>query len=174
VQERLWEARAQDDPAAARLHLDTAIVAYERGFYLRNDYYNGINFAFLLNLRASLSTASLPDAIADFVQARRVRARLIDLCLPMADAALTRAESRRAPGAPPDEPSAALEQDYWVVATLAEAWAGLEDEHRAAESLADVEAFPLPAGWGWMKETTRDQINKLRKLVQDSPLKQLR
>ncbi len=35
--------------------LDTAITAYQRGFYIRNDYYNGINFAFLLNVRAAAS-----------------------------------------------------------------------------------------------------------------------
>ena len=40
----LWDV-SQDHAA-----LDIAIRAYERGFYLRNDYYDGINFAYLLNV----------------------------------------------------------------------------------------------------------------------------
>src|SRR4030095_9790527 len=46
VHKRLWD-KTKDEVA-----LDKAIRSYERGFYLRNDYYNGINFAFLLNIRA--------------------------------------------------------------------------------------------------------------------------
>ena len=49
VHKRLWEV-TQD-----REHLDEAVRGYERGFYLRNDYYNGINFAYLLNVRAASS-----------------------------------------------------------------------------------------------------------------------
>lgn len=41
VHKRLWE-ETQD-----RLHLDSAVRGYERGFYLRNDYYNGINLAYM-------------------------------------------------------------------------------------------------------------------------------
>ena len=37
-------------------HLHEAIRAYQRGFYLRNDYYNGINFAYLLNVRAAAAS----------------------------------------------------------------------------------------------------------------------
>jgi hypothetical protein len=62
-----------------RQHLDEAIRAVKRGFYLRNDYYNGINLGFLLNQRA----AAQPDpaeAIADFVQARRVRREVLAIC----------------------------------------------------------------------------------------------
>src|SRR5262249_11797121 len=43
VHKRLWELgkNAQD--------LDRAIRAYARGYFIKSDYYNGINFAFLLN-----------------------------------------------------------------------------------------------------------------------------
>jgi hypothetical protein len=61
VHKQLW-ALTKD-----RSHLDEAVRAYERGFYLRNDYYNGINFAFLLNVRAA-NTGDVAEAIADFVQ----------------------------------------------------------------------------------------------------------
>jgi hypothetical protein len=46
---------------------------------LKDDHYNGINYAFMLNVRASVSTVK-PDAIADFVWAKRVRRRVIELC----------------------------------------------------------------------------------------------
>jgi hypothetical protein len=42
VHKRLWEIGQQ------RKHLDEAIWAYEKGFYLKNGHYNGINLAFLL------------------------------------------------------------------------------------------------------------------------------
>jgi hypothetical protein len=58
-----------------------------------NDYYNGINFAFLLNIWADLGTASakasvtpkefirqLATAIADFVQAELVREEVLTIC----------------------------------------------------------------------------------------------
>ena len=59
--------------------LNEAIRGYERGFYLRNDYYNGINYAFLLNERTVIAT-NLAEAIADFVQARRVRQEVLEIC----------------------------------------------------------------------------------------------
>ena len=51
IHKRLWDID-QD-----RASLDVAVNAYERGFYLKQDYYNGINLAFLLNVRASVQQA---------------------------------------------------------------------------------------------------------------------
>src|SRR5205085_406258 len=48
VHKRLWEVRGD------RGFLEEAIWAYEKGFIVKNDFYNGINFAFLLNVRASI------------------------------------------------------------------------------------------------------------------------
>ena len=41
VHKRIWDLTS--DPAM----LNTAIDAYEKGFYLKRDYYNGINYAFI-------------------------------------------------------------------------------------------------------------------------------
>jgi hypothetical protein len=65
IHKRLWEI------GQSSADLDTAIRAYVRGYFLKSDYYNGINFAFLLNARAALSQGD--DAIADRVLARRTR-----------------------------------------------------------------------------------------------------
>ena len=70
VHKRLWELTKNTK------YLDEAIRAYERGFFIRNDYYNGINFAFLLNVRAGQGT-DRAEAIADFVEARRVRKEVL-------------------------------------------------------------------------------------------------
>jgi hypothetical protein len=75
VHKRLWDA------TEAGPHLDKAIWAHEKGFHVKNDYYNGINLAFLLNVRAALKADDDPaEAIADFILAQRTRRRVLQLC----------------------------------------------------------------------------------------------
>jgi tetratricopeptide (TPR) repeat protein len=141
VHKQLWEI--DSDPA----HLDTAIAAYERGFYLKQDYYNGINLAFLLNVRAALRTqeGDRTEAVADFVLARRVRREVIRYC----DRALESA----------GDPSAR----YWILATLWEAAVGTGAADDAARWRKEAEAA-APAAW--MLKTTRDQIARLEQLLE--------
>jgi hypothetical protein len=135
--------------------------AYERGFHLRNDYYNGINYAFMLNERAA-HPIGFAEAVADFVQARRVRKEVISICNQWLESnARTEALS---PG------SKYPEKRYWVLATLAEAQIGLEEEALGQQRLE--EAFAA-APEEWMKETTQDQVTKLKALLAASPLKKL-
>ncbi len=149
VHKRLWEL-TQD-----RAYLNEAITAYERGFYLKQDYYNGINLAFLFNVRAALEekVGNTAEAIADFVQARRVRREVISLC----NAALAT-----------DDKSA--DDKYWIAATLWEAAVGLEDAAEIAKYKSQAEAAATAA---WMLATTREQIAKLEGLLEASPLKHL-
>src|ERR1700676_2194740 len=58
VHKRLW------DKVKDAATLDEAIRSYKRGFSLRNDYYNGINFAFLLNIRAHLSAGNAKASVS--------------------------------------------------------------------------------------------------------------
>ncbi|MDQ1468974.1 MAG: hypothetical protein QOJ99_454 [Bryobacterales bacterium] len=88
-----------------RASLDRAIASYEHGFYLKKDYYNGINLAYLLNLRASISSGD--EAVADDVLARRVRRKVVSICESID---LTKVS-------PADQ--------YWIAATLEEAYFGL-------------------------------------------------
>jgi len=177
VHKRLWELT--ENPA----HLDEAVRGYERGFYLRNDYYNGINFAFLLNVRASflsraaLSAASLvearqlrAEAIASFVDAGNVRREVMKICERVLKSEKLSDADR-----------------YWVLATMAEAYLGLADEALANKTLEEGFAaapvgvsiylneylkYRVPAEW--MKESTRDQLQKLRSLLAESPLEFLK
>jgi hypothetical protein len=148
VHKRLWD-ETQD-----RAHLDEAIRGYERGFYIRSDYYNGINFAFLLNVRASESADADPaEAIADFVQAQRVRRQVVTICEQiLAD------QTRKLSDA----------EKYWLPATLAEAHLGLghTKQYRAwLKKARQVTCEP------WMRKSTDEQLEKLAAMLEDSPLK---
>ena len=54
------------DATGARAHLDQALASYERGFHLKRDTYNGVNYAFLLDTRAERQEAA-DEATADRV-----------------------------------------------------------------------------------------------------------
>lgn len=58
--------------------LNIAITSLEKGFYLKNDEYNGINLAFLYDLRSSVTSGE--ESEADSILARRIRRRVLDIC----------------------------------------------------------------------------------------------
>ena len=147
VHKRLWDLTKDN------ANLDESVRGYERGFYLRNDYYNGINLAFLLNVRAA-NASSTAEAIADYVQAQRIRREVIEICLEWLKS---------------ESPSG--DAKYWVQATLAEAYFGTGDDVEG-QRILDL-AFPI-ASADWMKDSTRDQLAKLRPMIADSPLKHIK
>ena len=143
VHKRLWELKARPEDLAE------AIGGYERGFYLKQDWYNGINLAFLLDLRAleSLKAGNKDEAVADAVQAKRVRRDVIRYATPMLG-----------------QESGDPKKRFWVVATLWEAALGLGDGAEAARWDAEAKTLVVPA---WMQETRVEQGNKLQKLQHD-------
>jgi tetratricopeptide (TPR) repeat protein len=170
VHKRLWD-KAKDEIA-----LNKAIRSYERGFYLRNDYYNGINFAFLLNIRAAhaVELAKSSDAvsqraaaIADYVQAQRVRKEVISICEQWV-------KSNPAPseGATAEARKQYENSKYWVVASQAEAYLGMGNRQAEAEE-AYTQAY-ASAPEDWMIESTKEQRAKLEPLLTDSPLKYIK
>jgi len=148
VHKRLW------DITKGQPHLDESIAAYERGYYLKGDYYTGINYAFVLNTRAALleERGEVAQAIADFMAARKVRAAVMEM---------SRAAAQ---GAKSDE------QKYWVLATALEAAVGLESAADEAALNAQLAAMPAKQ---WMRDTTGGQVAKLRELLKASPLRHL-
>lgn len=86
-------------------YLNESISAYERGFYLKQDYYNGINLSYLLNLRAveSLKNGIKDEAVTDFVLVRRISRDVIRYATPLLDSMKD------------------ITNRYWVIATLYEA-----------------------------------------------------
>lgn len=146
VHKRLWKITGE------RAHLDTAVLAYERGFDIRTDYYNGINLALLFNMRAPLSSPA--EQIADFISAERVRRRVIPLCTSRLDSGV-RSDVER----------------YWIFATLAEAHLGIGDTAASQEWLSRANELPVA---DWMRQTTARQLAYLRELLEPSPLELIR
>jgi hypothetical protein len=142
IHKRLWQLKG------LRPDLDAAIGYTQKGFLLRQDYYNGINLAFLLNVRASISEGA--EAVTDFVLARRVRREVVEICN-----GLLHSGKKWDP-----------EEKYWIMATLAEAWSGLDEQKREK---AKQEAYAV-APKSWMKNSTEEQLGRLQPLLEKSPL----
>lgn len=130
------------DITGAASTLDTAVRAYARGYFIKNDYYNGINFAFLLNVRAAKATGD--DAIADRVLARRIRDEVLTLC----EEALS-------------NPTLGADDRFWVQASKVEALLGASKKVEGEALLAELSATAPQA---WMLQTLHDQLTKLAKL----------
>ncbi|MCP5364736.1 MAG: DUF4071 domain-containing protein [Hyphomicrobiales bacterium] len=147
VHKRLWEL--DDRPMAdRRAALDNAIWAHEKGFHIKYDYYNGINYAFLLDVRAAHEEGN--EATADRVQAERVRRRVIKICEGLV--------SQPIGG---ETEMARKEQEYWIYATLAEAYCGIGDIKTCYAWLEKASAVGADE---WMIDTTKRQLKKLEQL----------
>jgi hypothetical protein len=147
IHKRMWELSGHTDD------LEESIRSYGKGFNLKDDYYNGINYAYMLNVRASVTTGS--DAIADFVWAGRVRRRVIEL-----------GEGQLAAGVKDDEGNVDLEQQFWLRATLIEALIGTGESARA-ESLKEQATREAPEKW--MAGSLEEQLEKLGKMLANAP-----
>ncbi len=142
IHKRMWEEGADSQC------LNESIAAYERGFYLKQDHYNGINLAFLLNVRAvdTLKAGNKDEAIADFVLAKRVRKDVVRYTMPLGNT-LEDSTNR-----------------YWVISTLYEAAIGIGDDQAIADWESKAKAMAVP---DWMQETRQNQGEKLKKLLQE-------
>ena len=147
VHKRLWEL------CNSRPCLEAAVRAYAKGYVLKGDYYNGINYAYVLNLRASVSTPR--EGFADFVQAERVRRELIPICRKLLADGLKNDEG---------QPDAA--QTFWVRASLVEALLGVGETVEAEALKADA---IREAPETWMPGSMNDQLNKLSALLANPP-----
>ncbi len=149
-------------------HLKRAIWYYGRGHYLRNDWYNGINFAYLLNLRTDTPLdGTRQEQIADLVWANRIRREVLTLC----DRDLAQIRKREQQAATKqnslarDQLARDREQEFWCLATKAEAQFGIGEPEAYAATRAEAEGLdPPPAGW--MIESFDGQIIRLRSLLE--------
>lgn len=145
-------------------HLDRAIRYYGRGYYLRDDWYNGINLAYLLTVRADKApNASDNERIADLIWANRIRREV--LALSERDLQAIRERSRGAAqsvGFGTSQRARDLEQEFWCLASKAEAHLGLDDLQAFEATKAKLGALN-PANW--MVDTFNSQIERLRQLL---------
>ena len=154
------------DKAQGAEHLARAIRYYARGYYLRNDRYNGINLAYLLNVRTdtSLDTTN-EDKIADLVFANRIRRDVLALCEEELEIIQRRAGSCEVK---PDKIKAEqqardLEEKFWLLATQAEAYFGLGELMGYQKSRSAAQALQPAA---WMMESFDQQIGRLKSLLE--------
>jgi hypothetical protein len=139
VHKRLWELDPQPD------YLSESITAYSRGFYLKQDYYNGVNYALLLELRALQFARSgmRDDAVADRVLARRAREDVLRYVTPHID----------------EQAELPLEKRYWMLASMWEVCVGLGRSGEAARWEQAARALQPPT---WMLQSTVEQLERLR------------
>jgi hypothetical protein len=142
---------ATRSPDEQKQDLNEAIRATERGFIIKRDYYNGTNLAYLLNLRASISSGN--DRIADNVLADRVRREVVDI-------------TARGLAALPANTSAGGEttlrdENYWLLATRAESLIALGDNTGEELMQKAIASAPAP----WMAQTTQSQLERVRRLL---------
>ncbi|MEA3208192.1 MAG: hypothetical protein QOE70_1249 [Chthoniobacter sp.] len=110
-------------------YLDDAIRFYERGFYVKQDYYNGINVAFMFTLRANILLAEGKrfEAIVSYGHGNLIRQKVAEICLALRkDQA---AFSRRG-------------DQVWVLMTEAEAYRGQRLTTKVEELEAKISAVP--------------------------------
>jgi hypothetical protein len=103
-------------------YLERAIGFYERGFYVKQDYYNGINVAYMYTQRANLLTDRF-DAIVSYGHANMIRQNVVRICNDLIGE---------------EEAFAQRGDKQWVYMTLGEAYQGLgltSDEQRLAPKI---------------------------------------
>ncbi|WP_301102751.1 TRAFs-binding domain-containing protein [Propionivibrio sp.] len=136
IHKKLWAITQQAGD------LNESIEAYGRGFFLKQDYYNGINLAFLLEVRAlnAFRAGEREEGIADLVLARRIRRDVIKYTEPLINK------------------DYGPEKRYWILATLWEATAGLGDAASAEKWAAQARTLKMA---DWMTESTQTQIQNI-------------
>lgn len=142
IHKRLWEHSAHAP------YLDASIEGYERGFFLKQDHYNGINLAFMLDLRGeqAASAGDMANAITDHTLAQRVRREVLRWCSDQAERLREVNPTER----------------YWVLASLAEACLGLGDEAGRRHWEEQIATIPVPQA---MRATREHQATQLRALL---------
>lgn len=123
--------------------LEEALFALERGFFIRGDFYNGINLAFMLDTKAAISDAGTKEELHGV--ARFVRRKVKDIC-----------------GKALEAPDLTDDDKYWILATLYEVCLGLRQEDESRHWKSEMEKV---ATANWMIETTENQVAKLRELL---------
>ena len=159
IHKRLWEADR------SRADLDEAIRAYERGLRIKNDHYNGINLAFLLDVRASVSTGD--EATADRVLASRTRREVLAIADDFLAAEAARAQQTRGAGEATAAGPVWDEIQYWVRASRVEALFGLGRRAEAEAAFGEAKSLHPPPD-PWMVATTEEQLRKLAALLPET------
>lgn len=151
-------------------HLANAVLYFERGNFLLNNRFNGINLAFLLNARVESSIyTTREDKIADTVVASRLRRRIVQKCEHDWNR-LHRVNSAKEKKMLAGNDALAMGQKaqhdkelFWIAVNKAEAHFGLGEMKEYREAVAAAESVPHQP---WMMNAFAEQLQTLRTLLQ--------
>ncbi|MEO6722683.1 MAG: tetratricopeptide repeat-containing protein [Ferruginibacter sp.] len=161
IEKRLYEHQQGEE------HLSAAIQYYQRGYFLLNNRYNGINLAFMLDYRAQSSLCTDNDErIADLVNAKRIRREVLAMCDKDWKLFTERQERANEGGKEKtaftaSQLAADKQQIFWVLINRAEAHFGLGNMEGFKKALAEAEQLEHEE---WMMDSLKEQIQKLEKM----------
>ncbi len=146
-------------------HLNNAIVLYQRGYYLLHNRHNGINLAYLLQLRTTTTLdPGKEDKIADQVWANRIRREVLELCEKDLKK-ITNMESHAGEtmtSVTEEQERIINEQKFWIAVNKAEAHFGLGEMMEYEQAAA---AAALVRHDDWMMESFTKQLQKLSEMM---------
>ncbi|TYB76296.1 tetratricopeptide repeat-containing protein [Bizionia myxarmorum] len=148
INKRLYEQTNDEN------FIDKSRHYYERGFYVKQDYYNGINVAFLYLLKASLSENKF-DIYANYGQARKVWIEIITKWSRVVES--DKFEDRG--------------DKEWIYLTLAEAHFGLQNKEQEERYFELAIKLPNTA---FARASYNDQKEKLSIIINQKTLKKLK
>ncbi|TDH21457.1 DUF4071 domain-containing protein [Segetibacter sp. 3557_3] len=164
IEKHLYELGQPED------HLSNAILYFQRGYYLLNNRYNGINLAYMLNCRANSSLClNKQEQVADLVYAGHTRRRVLLICDNDAKQLADR-ESRALNSAADNietvrQQAFNNEQKFWIEVNRAEAYFGLgmfEEYKSSVDKASSIEHDQ------WMMDAFQKQIDKIRLLLKNT------
>lgn len=139
IDKRLFEETGEID------YLKSSIKFYEKGFHINDDYYNGINLAYLFNvLSKNMDNKKVADSY--FIQARIVREKVIEICKHLIG----------------DKNFSLREDKHWVYQSLAQAYLGLGE----IDKIKEIEQNIIDYSEGeFDMDTFLEQNRKLLELI---------
>ncbi len=162
IEKKLYESGAGD------VHIDNAVLFFQRGYFLLHNRYNAINLGYLLLCRATSTLEITPDdKIADTVWGRRVYQDVLALCDRDWQQITDRKEAVANAASPTEIQQISAtqkgfedEQKFWILVNRAEAYysMGNQDEYEKAKTAAAAIDHD-----DWMMESFTQQIGNLSK-----------
>ncbi|MCH8962781.1 MAG: hypothetical protein IH820_16070, partial [Bacteroidetes bacterium] len=127
---------------------EKSVFYYERGFYIKQDYYTGINAAFMYTVKAAdfAEEGNTFEAIVYYGHANLIRKKVADICLKLVDS----------------ESFASRGDKEWVYLTLYEAYFGRELYDEAEEYVPFIKKFASD----FALDSFEDQKAKLTEIME--------
>jgi len=158
IEKRLFELKGEAD------HLENSIKYYERGFYVKQDYYNGINTAYLYLIKTRMAMDKI-EALGYYGSAREIWKRVLRRCESLLK------EERFDNYIKKKEHYEEIDDDLpWIYATMAEALYGLDKTEDADDYYSRLKALPNA---DFAMESYQEQKEKMKVLLEEFKAKYL-